>query len=64
MFGIDVVGLISLLLAIWGLIGVLQSSASMVEKLIWVLILLFLPIVGFVIWYVIGPGSKAFPLGR
>jgi hypothetical protein len=64
MFGIDVVGLISLLLAIWGLIGVLQSSASTVEKLIWVLILLFLPIVGFVIWYVIGPGSKAFPLGR
>ena len=60
----DIVGIIELLLVIWALIGILQSSASPVEKLIWVLIILIIPLVGFLIWYLIGPGSKAFPLRR
>ncbi len=60
----DIVGIITLLLVIWALIGILQSSASPIEKLIWVIIILVLPLVGFVLWYLIGPGSKAFPLRR
>ncbi len=60
----DIVGIITLLLVIWALIGILQSSASPVEKLIWVIVILVLPLIGFVLWYLIGPGSKAFPLLR
>jgi hypothetical protein len=60
----DIVGIITLLLVIWALIGILQSSASPVEKLIWVIIILVIPLIGFLIWYLIGPGSKAFPLRR
>ena len=60
----DIIGIIELLLVIWALIGILQSGASPVEKLIWVLIILIIPLVGFLIWYLIGPGSKAFPLRR
>jgi hypothetical protein len=57
-----IVSLIQLLLVIWALVGILQSSAGSVEKLIWVIIVLVMPLIGFVLWYLIGPGSKAFPL--
>lgn len=59
-----IVSIIELLLVIWALVGILQSSAAPVEKLIWVLIILIIPLVGFLLWYLIGPGSKAFPLRR
>ena len=57
-------GLVSLLLDIWAIVSIMQSGAPSVEKLIWVLIILFLPVVGFVLWYLIGPGDKTFPLSR
>jgi hypothetical protein len=60
-FGNDLIGLIALLLAIWAIVGTLQSSAEPVTKLIWVLIVLILPIIGFVLWYLIGPGAKNLP---
>jgi hypothetical protein len=60
----DLIGLIELLLVIWALIAILQSGAPPVEKLIWVIVILVLPLVGFILWYLIGPGSKAFPLRR
>ena len=58
---IDIGGILTALLVIWALIGILQSAAPPIEKLIWVLVVLALPIIGFLIWYVIGPGSKAIP---
>lgn len=62
--GIDIIGVIQLLLIIWAVMGIMQSGASTGEKLVWVIIVILLPIVGFIIWYLIGPGSKAFPLRR
>jgi hypothetical protein len=61
---IDLVGLLTLLLVIWALIGILQSGAQPLEKLIWVIVIILLPILGFVVWYVMGPGDKSFPLPR
>jgi hypothetical protein len=61
MLGYDLVGIITLLLTIWALIGILQSGAQPVEKLIWVLVVILLPIAGFIVWYLMGPGSKALP---
>jgi hypothetical protein len=59
--GNDIIGIIGLLLAIWAIVGTLQSGADSVTKLIWVLIALVLPIVGFVLWFLIGPGAKTLP---
>ena len=64
MFGIDLIGLISLLLIVWGVMGIMQSGASDGAKLVWIIVIILMPILGFVIWYVAGPGSKAFPLRR
>ncbi len=60
----DLVGLITLLLVIWALVGILQSGAPPLEKLVWVVVVILMPLVGFLLWYLIGPGSKAFPLRR
>ena len=60
----DVACILVLLLDIWALISILQGGGTPVEKLIWVLIILFLPLIGFILWYLIGPGSKSFPLRR
>ena len=60
----DLIGIIELLLVIWALIAILQSGVQPVEKLIWVIIILVIPLIGFLLWYLMGPGNKAFPLGR
>jgi len=59
----DIGYVLVLLLDIWALIAILQSGGTPVERLIWVIIILVLPLIGFLIWYLIGPGSKRFPLG-
>jgi len=61
---IDVASVLVLLLDIWALVVILQSGGSPLEKLVWVIIILVLPLIGFILWYLIGPGSKRFPLGR
>ena len=52
-----VFGLIILVLDIWALINVFGSSASSMKKLIWVLLILLLPVLGFIIWLIAGPRS-------
>lgn len=51
-------GFFILVLDIWAIISVVNSNASTGAKVIWVLLIAFLPIVGFVIWLLAGPRSK------
>jgi hypothetical protein len=60
-YGNGLIGLIALLLTIWAIVGIVQSSADGMTKLIWVIIVLVLPIIGFVLWFLIGPGAKHLP---
>lgn len=53
-------GLIILVADIYAIIMILQSSAKTVEKLIWGLVIFFLPLIGLIIWYFAGPGKKPF----
>ena len=55
-----IIGLIILILDIYAILMILQSSAKTVEKLIWTLVVLILPLVGLIIWYFAGPGKKPF----
>jgi Phospholipase_D-nuclease N-terminal len=48
-------GLILLGLDIWALISVIGSRAGTGTKVIWVLVILFLPFLGFLAWLVFGP---------
>jgi hypothetical protein len=48
-------GVILLALDIWALISVIGSSESTGRKVIWVLVILFLPLLGFIAWLLFGP---------
>lgn len=50
-------GLIVLALDIWALINVVQSGASTGTKVVWALVIIILPILGFVAWLLFGPRS-------
>lgn len=48
-------GLILLVCVIYGIVKTLQSTAGTGEKVAWVLVLLFLPFLGFIAWLIFGP---------
>jgi putative effector of murein hydrolase LrgA (UPF0299 family) len=56
----SIFGLVILLLDIYAIVMILQSSAKTIEKLIWALVVFFLPLLGLIIWYFAGPGKKPF----
>ncbi|MBT5413778.1 MAG: PLDc_N domain-containing protein [Rhodospirillaceae bacterium] len=51
------IGLLLFVLWLWAVISILQSNASGGGKLLWILIVVIFPFVGFVIWLFIGPRS-------
>ena len=55
------IGLVVLIADIYAIYNILTSGASLVAKIIWTLLVLILPVVGFIIWLVAGPrgGSTA-----
>jgi hypothetical protein len=52
-----ILGLIVLALDIWAIVNIVGSAASTGAKILWVLLILILPIVGFLIWFFAGPRS-------
>tara|TARA_B100001063_G_scaffold118616_1_gene110812 strand:+ start:639 stop:818 length:180 start_codon:yes stop_codon:yes gene_type:complete len=50
-----ILGFILLFLDIIAIIKIVNSGATTVRKAIWILIILFLPFIGLVAWYFLGP---------
>ena len=48
-------GLLILGLDIWAIISVLNSGVPALNKVLWILLILILPLIGFIIWYIAGP---------
>jgi hypothetical protein len=52
-------GLLVLIADIYAIISVVQSTGTSTgKKVAWILLILFLPVVGFIIWWLAGPSSK------
>ena len=51
-------GLIVLALDIWAIVNVIGSTASTGAKVLWTLLIIILPVVGFIIWFFAGPRSR------
>lgn len=51
-------GLIILILDIWALVSIVGSRAGTGAKVLWILLVLFLPVLGFIIWLLAGPRSS------
>lgn len=50
-----ILGIIVLILDIYAIIRIVQSGAEPVWKAIWIVIVLLLPVLGLVLWYLFGP---------
>lgn len=48
-------GLVVLAGDIWAIINIFQSSISNEKKLLWILVVVLLPILGLILWFVLGP---------
>ncbi len=48
-------GLIILVLDIYAIIRVVQSGAGALSKAIWIVIILLLPVLGLILWLLLGP---------
>nr|WP_306264109.1 PLDc N-terminal domain-containing protein [Pararhizobium sp. IMCC3301] len=51
-------GLLILIADIYAIIKTLDSGASTGGKVIWILLILLLPVVGLLLWFIMGPSSK------
>ncbi len=52
-----ILGLISLALSLWALVSIISSNADTMAKVLWCLLVLILPVIGFIIWFFAGPRS-------
>lgn len=58
--GIEIGGIFGLLILvadIWAIVNVFQSAAGTGRKVLWIVLVLLLPIVGLILWLLLGPRS-------
>ncbi len=48
-------GLIVLIADVWAIVNILQSGADTAKKVIWIIVVFLLPVLGFILWYFLGP---------
>lgn len=56
--GIEVGGLfgfVILVLNVWAIVRTVQSNASTGIKVLWIIVILLLPVFGFLLWLILGP---------
>ncbi len=53
--GYSIFGLIILIADLYAIYQTLTSSASTAAKVVWTLVILFLPVIGLIAWLVAGP---------
>ena len=48
-------GLIVLVADVWAIVNIFQSRATTGTKVLWTVLVILLPVLGFIIWLVAGP---------
>jgi succinate dehydrogenase/fumarate reductase cytochrome b subunit len=48
-------GLLVLIADVWAIVNVVQSGADTGKKVLWVVLVVVLPVLGFVLWWFLGP---------
>ena len=50
-------GLIVLIADVWAIVNIFQSGADTGTKVLWTVLVILLPVLGFVLWFFPGPKS-------
>jgi hypothetical protein len=53
------VGLLILIADVWAIINVIQSGTTTGKKVLWVVLILVLPVLGLILWLLLGPRGGA-----
>ncbi|AHF04109.1 hypothetical protein MARPU_09785 [Marichromatium purpuratum 984] len=48
-------GLLLLVLHVWAIVSTVQSHAGTLSKVLWIVLILLLPLLGFILWLLLGP---------
>jgi len=48
-------GILVLAADIWAILNIFQSGASNEKKVLWIIIVLILPLLGLILWFLFGP---------
>jgi hypothetical protein len=51
-------GIIILVAVVWAIVNIAQSNATAGKKTLWIVLVVLLPVIGFIIWLVAGPKSS------
>lgn len=51
-------GLLLLIAVVWAIVNIVQSRATTGAKVVWVVLVIVLPLLGFIIWLFFGPRSS------
>ena len=54
-----IIGLFVLVLDIIAILGIIKSGLSTGAKIVWALVVLLLPVIGMILWFVIGAKGRA-----
>ena len=52
-----IVGLLVLVANVWAIVNVVQSGGGTGKKVLWIVLILVLPVIGFMLWLLLGPRS-------
>ncbi len=52
-------GLLVLIADIWAIVNIAQGRVSNAAKVIWILVVIVLPVLGFIIWLIAGPRGRS-----
>ena len=50
-------GILVLIADIWAIVNIIQSSADTGRKVLWTVVVVLLPVLGFILWFFLGPRS-------
>jgi hypothetical protein len=53
----SLLGLLLLIADVWAIVNIFQSSADTGRKVLWTVLVIVLPLLGFILWLFLGPRS-------
>ena len=48
-------GIVVLIADIWAIVNIVQSAADAAKKILWTVVVIVLPVLGFILWFFLGP---------
>ena len=58
MDNLGIFGFILLVADIYAVVKIAQSKATTGIKILWILVVVFFPLAGLIVWYLLGPGGR------